>query len=220
MAGRHRGSISMPIATICSPIACLHPRHCTTRSHARLQVVVDEEPLGHRDLGVARLHPHHMRHDRREIRALGPSPRPRTADCRPAARRGASTCDMSWSGLPCRATLLRSKVASAGDGPPKRVSGGQGFGAGPDLGHTVRVALSRVSRLAGAYDLRPNGRVRSQPRSRRISDAGERALGRHTRARGSVNHRQVNSGGIASATGLFSACGSRPGPSMGPLVVR
>jgi hypothetical protein len=52
------------------------------------------------------------------------------------------------------------------------------------VGHTT-------SALTGASG--PNTRVR------RILGAGECAQGRHTRARGSVDHRQVNSGGIASA---------------------
>jgi hypothetical protein len=45
--------------------------------------------------------------------------------------------------------------------------------------------------------------------------------GLHTRPRGSENHRQVNSGGTASARpGKSGLCARRPGPSMGPLVVR
>lgn len=94
----------------------------------------------------------------------------------------------------------------------------EGFGARPVLRHTVRVASSQVrlvghttSALAGA----------SGPNLDRdgVFGAGECVQGRHTRARGPVDHRQVNSGGIASGTHLVRVA-RRHGPVWAPLVVR
>ncbi len=195
------------------------PRRCTTRSRARSEVVVDEEPFGHGDLGVARLHPHHMRHYRGEIRHSDHRRGREQPAAARAARRGASTCDMSWSGLPCPATLLRSKIASATDRPAKRVSGGQGFGAGPDLGHTVRVASSRVRAWRGIRPA-PSG-ARPVPTSIATDFRRGRACARATHPSAGVGEPQTGKQRRHScATGFFSACGSRPGPSMGPLVVR
>ena len=107
-----------------------------------VQVVVDEEPLGHRDLGEAGLHPdpHAVRSTRNT--ALAPSRLPKTAGCRRAARRGVSTSDMWWSGLPCRATLLWSKIGLG-------YSMARDLDEAPHLGHTVRVALSRDGAFLG-----------------------------------------------------------------------
>ena len=118
----------------------------------------------------------------------------RTSDLRADVRQSLSTSDR-WSRGRCRSG--HGGLPSLEQVPPWP-SVAEGFGVGPVLRHTVRVALSQVrlvghttSALAGA----------SGPSLDRVGlfGAGECAQGRHTRARGSVDHRQVNSGGIASA---------------------
>ena len=159
-----------------------------------VQVVIDEEPLGHGDLGEAGLHPHHVRHDRGEIGH--PHHRRRREQPGAAGPPGESFPHLIGGARSCHAGVPYSGVRKrAAERPPSgRLSGGQRFGGRPDLGHTVRVALSRVT-PGRAYDRRPNGRIRSQLRSRRIFRRGRVRVGRHTRPRGPVNHRQVNSGG-------------------------
>jgi hypothetical protein len=146
-----------------------------------------------------------------------PSRRPGTARCRPGARRGASTRDMSWSGLPCRPTLLLSKVAATTDRPANPVSRGQGFGAGPVLGHTVRVASSRDGAhfwdcLAGGRRPAPS-RARPVPTSIATDFRRSRACARATHPNAGAGEPQTGKQRRHScAIGLLPARGSRPGP--------
>ncbi len=74
-----------------------------------------------------------------------PSPRSRTAGCLPGRRKAAPTPHTCWSNPSYGLTLLWSKnwLIGVGEMVPDR------FGRYRDLGHTVRVALSRVHAWPG-----------------------------------------------------------------------
>ncbi len=141
-------SISMPIAIS----AALHDAMACTVCRW-----MNEEPLGHGHLGEPGLHPHHVRHDRGEIGH--PDHRRRREQSGAAGTPGESFPHLIGSArqLPCRRTLLWSKKGDAERQPSGRFCVDQRFGGRPDLGHTVRVALSRVSAFLGlpGHGIRP-----------------------------------------------------------------